>query len=419
MLDRGLLRNDPEKVIRAAENKGEPCPIERWQELDSRRRELLGEAEELRHSRNLLSKTVSQLKKEGRDAGEEILKSRTVGREIGTLQKELDSVNAEMGEVELRFPNIPDADVPVGADESSNVVVRSAGERRSFDFPPRPHWDILGPMLDTDASGRITGSNFLLLRDWGAWLQRNLIAWMMDHNSSSGMEEIWMPFVAGRDSMTVTGQIPKLEDDMFHVDRDDLFLVPTGEVPLTNIYRDRIFTEKELPVSVFGYSPCFRREAGSYGKDTRGLNRVHQFEKVEMVRMVKPEDSSEALEEMVSHVEHMLELLGLAYRVSLLATGDLSFAAAKCFDLEVWSSGQDKWLEVSSVSNFRDFQARRGSIRYRPSGGGKPQLVHTLNGSCLALPRIIAALVENGQTREGRVALPDILAERTGISVLG
>lgn len=418
MLDRGLLRNDPERVIRAAKDKGEPCPIERWQELDSRRRELLGRAEELRHSRNVLSRTVSQLKKEGKDAEEAILKSRSVGREIGTLQKELDSINKEMETVELQFPNIPDPDVPVGADDSSNKVIRSRGEKKSFDFSPRPHWEILGNMLDTEASGRITGSNFIVLRGWGAWLQRNLIAWMMDHNSSAGMEEIWIPFIAGRESMTVTGQIPKLEEDMFHVDRDDLFLVPTGEVPLTNIFRDRIFTENELPVSVFGYSPCFRREAGSYGKDTRGLNRVHQFEKVEMVRLVKPEGSLDALESMVSHVEGMLEILGLTCRVSLLATGDLSFAAAKCYDLEVWSPGQEKWLEVSSVSNFRDFQARRGSIRYRPSQGGKPKLVHTLNGSCLALPRIIAALVENGQREDGRVALPEILAERTGVSLL-
>ena len=419
MLDRGLLRNDPERVIRAAKDKGEPCPIERWQELDSRRRELLGRAEELRHSRNVLSRTVSQLKKEGKDAEEAILKSRSVGREIGTLQKELDSINKEMETVELQFPNIPDPDVPVGADDSSNKVIRSRGEKKSFDFSPRPHWEILGNMLDTEASGRITGSNFIVLRGWGAWLQRNLIAWMMDHNSSAGMEEIWIPFIAGRESMTVTGQIPKLEEDMFHVDRDDLFLVPTGEVPLTNIYRDTILMEDQLPVALCGYSPCFRREAGSYGKETRGLNRVHQFEKVEMVRLVRPEESDSALEEMTEHVERMLQLLELPYRVSMLATGDLSFAAAKCYDLEVWSAGQEKWLEVSSVSNFRDFQARRGGVRYRPSGGGKPRFVHTLNGSGLALPRIMAAVIENGQTPEGRVRLPGTLAERMGKTVIG
>ncbi|MFO8183962.1 MAG: serine--tRNA ligase [Candidatus Aegiribacteria sp.] len=419
MLDRDLLRNDPERVRTAARNKGEPCPLDRWMELDGSRRGLLKESEELRRRRNELSKEVSSIKKEGGDAGDLILESRQAGKRISSIEKELSQVDADMAEVELQFPNIPDPDVPVGSDESFNRILRTGGPEPVEDDSLLPHWEVLGDRLDQEASGTIAGANFILLRGWGAWLQRTLINWMMDHNARAGMEEVWFPFVAGRESMTATGQIPKLEEDMYHIEKDDLFLVPTGEVPLTNIYRDTILNEKDLPVALCGYSPCFRREAGSYGKDTRGLNRVHQFEKVEMVRLERPEDSAAAQEEMVSHVEGMLELLELPYRVSLLSTGDLSFAAARCLDLEVWAAGQKKWLEVSSVSNFRDFQARRGMIRYRPSGGGKPVFVHTLNGSGLALPRIIAALVENGQTEDGRVRLPGVLAELTGVDTLG
>jgi seryl-tRNA synthetase len=417
MLDRDILRNDPDRVRKAAENKGEPCPIQRWLELDSSRRSLLQETEELRHRRNELSKEVSAARKAGDEAGELILESRQVGKRISALEKDLSEVDGEMAQVELRFPNIPDEDVPLGADESFNKVIRTGGPAPIQKSGLLPHWEILGRNMDQDASGAITGANFILLRGWAAWLQRTLINWMLEHHSRSGMEEVWVPFLASRESMTATGQIPKLEEDMYHIENDDLFLVPTGEVPITNIYRNSILDESDLPICMFGYTPCFRREAGSYGKDTRGLNRVHQFEKVEMVRIVRPEDSERVLEEMVTHVEGMLSLLELPYRVSLLATGDLSFAAAKCYDLEVWSPGQDKWLEVSSVSNFRDFQARRGMIRYRP-GGGKPQFVHTLNGSGLALPRILAALIENGQTEDGRVRLPAVLAEITGVDVL-
>jgi len=419
MLDRALLRNEPDRVRKAARDKGEPCPIDEWLDLDDQRRRLLGEAEELRRHRNELSKEVSSLKKAGQDAESQILGSRETGKKISAVEKDLNSLESRMDVMELHFPNIPDPDVPVGKDESSNQIIRTSGKKPSFDFPPLPHWEILGDLLDQEAAGSVAGSNFILLRGWAAWLQRTLINWMMDFHSLAGMEEVWFPFIANRASMTSTGQIPKLEDDMYRIEKDDLFLVPTGEVPLTNIYRESILPEDELPVSLFGYSPCFRREAGSYGKETRGLNRVHQFEKVEMVRMVKPENSDEALLEMVSHVEAMLDQLGLPYRVSLLATGDLSFAAAKCYDLEVWSAGQDKWLEVSSISNFRDFQSRRGRIRYRPTGGGKTKYVHTLNGSGIALPRLIAALLENGQTESGEVILPEALAVRTGRNSLG
>ncbi len=419
MLDRAILRKEPDRVRAAAKNKGEPCLIDEWLELDEKRRGLLGETETLRRRRNELSKEVSFLKKEGKEADTQILESKETGRRIGTIETELNTVDTEMSELELRFPNIPDPDVPIGSDETFNRIIESTGEKPSFSFVPRYHWDILGELLDREASGSIAGSNFILLRGWAARLQRVLINWMLDFHSSCGMEEVWMPFVANRESMTATGQIPKLEDDMYHIEKDDLFLVPTGEVPLTNIYRNSRLPEKDLPVKIFGYSPCFRREAGSYGKDTRGLNRVHQFEKVEMVRMVKPENSEAALKEMTGHVGRMLELLNLPYRISLLATGDLSFAAAKCYDFEVWSAGQEKWLEVSSISNFRDFQARRGNIKFKRSGGGKPEFVHTLNGSGLALPRIMAALIENGQTESGKVVLPEVLATRTGTDIPG
>ncbi len=419
MLDREFLRNEPEKVRAAAKNKGEPCLIDEWLELDERRRGHLGETELLRRRRNELSKEVSSLKKEGKEAGSQILESKEASTSLSTIDEELTVVDARMKEMELRFPNIPDPDVPVGKDETFNSVIKSSGEIRTYKFKPRAHWELMGEHLDSKSSGMITGSNFILLRGWAAKLQRILINWMMDFHSDAKMEEVWTPFLATRESMTVTGQIPKLESDMYRVEKDDLFLVPTGEVPLTNIYRNSKLLEKDLPIKIFGYSPCFRREAGSYGKDTRGLNRVHQFEKVEMVRMVKPENSEAALEEMADHVGRMLELLDLPYRVSLLATGDLSFAAAKCYDFEVWSAGQDKWLEVSSISNFRDFQARRGNIKFKPSAGGKPEFVHTLNGSGLALPRIMAALIENGQTKSGKIDLPEVLAKRTGTMTLG
>ncbi len=406
MLDRAVLRNNPDRVRTAAVNKGEPCPIDEWLELDEKRRSLLGEIEELRRRRNELSNEVSSLKKEGKEAGPQILESRKTGGGIASFEKDLDAVDGRMSELELHFPNIPDPDVPIGSDETFNSIIRTVGEKPSFDFKALPHWELLGGLFDQEASGSVTGSNFILLRGWAARLQRILINWMMDFHHSAGMEEIWVPFLANRKSMTSTGQIPKLEDDMYHIEKDDLFLVPTGEVPLTNIYRDSILQEDDLPVRIFCYSPCFRREAGSYGKDTRGLNRVHQFEKVEMVQMVKPENSETSLEEMTAHVGKLLELLNLTYRISLLSTGDLSFAASKCYDFEVWSAGQEKWLEVSSVSNFRDFQSRRGCIRYRPASGGKLQYVHTLNGSGLALPRIMAALIENGQTESGKIVLP-------------
>lgn len=401
MLDRELLRHDPAKVARACASKNEPCRIDEWSACDEARRAAVHELDELRKRRNELSQRVSAVKRGGGDASALLDEARAAGERIPELEAREKTLGEQMDALELTFPNIPDEDVPVGKDASANVVLREWGEKPRFDFEPKPHWDLLEGVLDFEAAGRIAGSNFILLRGWAARLQRTLISWMLDRHSASGMEEIWPPFLASAESMTATGQLPKLDDDMYHLPGDGLYLIPTGEVPVTNLYRGETLDEKDLPVRMCCYTPCFRREAGSYGRETRGLNRVHQFEKVEMVRLEHPDRSASAHEEMVEQSCSLLRTLGIPHRVVLLSTGDLSFSAAKCCDLEIWSGGQQRWLEVSSVSNFRDFQARRGNMRFRPSGGGRTRFVHTLNGSGLALPRLIAALMENRQRRDG------------------
>ncbi len=417
MLDRKLLRKEPLKVAEAAKAKNEKIDIDRWLEADSARRTLMLQIEELRKIRNQLSKAVSVKKRSGENADEEMAQSRETGTRLSSLESNIADIDNRLSEMEKGFPNIPDPDVPLGGEEN-NVVLRTWGEIPEFDFQAKPHWELMENVFQPEAAGRIAGSNFILFRGWAAKLQRTLISWMLDYHIESGMEEIWAPFVAKKESMTATAQLPKMEDDMYKIDRDNLYLIPTGEVPVTNLYRDQLLEEADLPVRLCGYTPCFRREAGSYGKDNRGLNRVHQFEKVEMVRLEHPDRSEEAHEELLNHAAGMLELLGIPYRILLLASGDLSFAAAKCFDIEIWSAGQNKWLEVSSIANFREFQARRGNMRYRPAGGGKQQFIHTLNGSGLALPRLIISLVENGQQADGSIKLPSALAERMGVEVL-
>lgn len=402
MIDRMILRNDPERVRGAAAAKRCVCRIDEWLSLDERLRVAGSEADRLRAVRNSLSLKVSALRKAGQPADEVMEESRAAGEGIALIERDLKALETLMTEIQLAIPNIPDPDVPVGG-EDANLEVRRSGEPPSFDFPPKPHWELMKGVYDPEAAGEIAGSNFILFRGWAARLQRKLINWMLESHHAAGMEEIWPPFLASRESVTATGQLPKLEDDMYRLERDDLFLIPTGEVPVTNLYRGAMLSESALPVRLCAYTPCFRREAGSYGKDTRGLNRVHQFEKVEMVWLTHPDESRNAHEEMLAHAAGLLEKLGLHYRVLLLATGDLSFSAARCYDLEIWSPGQQKWLEVSSVSDFHDFQARRGNIRFKPAGGGKPMFVHTLNGSGLALPRLVSALVETFQRADGTV----------------
>jgi len=414
MLDRKFVREHPDVVGKALRDKGESADLDDLLRLDGERRRLLVDGDTLKKKRNEVSQEVGRLKGQGRDdeAGPRIAQMREVSDEIKAIDETLKSLEAEIAEIEIRLPNIPHPSVPVGRDESANALVRTWGEPPAFSFEPRHHWDLgeaLG-LMDSGAASRLAGAGFVLLKGWGARLERALVQLMLDlHIREHGYEEVAPPFLANRDAMFGTGQLPKLEEDMYHCEVDDLFLIPTAEVPVTNLHRGDTLREADLPVRYVSYTACFRREAGSYGKETRGLVRVHQFSKVELVKLVHPDRSYEELESLVEDAEHVLQRLGLPYRVALLSTGDLSFAAAKCYDLELWSPAQHKWLEVSSCSNFEDFQARRIGIRYKPSGGGKSRLVHTLNGSGVALPRLLVAVIENYQTEHGSVVIPEAL----------
>ncbi len=393
--------------------------IDRAEALDRRRRALLGRVEERKAARNAASQEVARRKRAGEDAEELIVRTRALGDEIAALERECDEVVTELEALQYELPNIPLPDVPDGGEEA-NRVVRTWGEPRPADGV-RPHWEVgerLG-LLDLARGAKISGSGFVVFRGLGARLTRALMSFMLDlHTREHGYEELWVPALVNRQSMTGTGQLPKFEDDAY-LATDDLFLIPTAEVPVTNLYRDEVLDASALPKAMTAYSPCFRREAGAHGKDTRGLIRVHEFDKVELVRYTTPEDSSAQLELLTSHAEVVLQRLGLPYRVVLLAAGDLGFASAKTYDLEVWAPGVGKWLEVSSCSTFTDFQARRANIRYRPAPGAKPRFVHTLNGSGLAFPRTIIALLEHYQRPDGTVAVPDVLQPYLGANVLG
>jgi len=412
MLDLKFIRENADVVREAVKNKGEKAELDLLLNLDQRRRGLLQQADELKHQRNVVSERIARMKKEKQDAGKEIADMRKVSDQIGALDQELRESEEKINDLLLTIPNLPHESVPVGMYEDSNVEIRSWGERPGFDFEPRPHWElgqILG-ILDLPKAAKVAGTGFLVLTGKGARLQRALINFMLDlHTKKHGYTEILPPFVANRTSMTGTGQLPKLADDMYHVEKDDLFLIPTAEVPVTNLHRDENLKEEELPIRYTAYTACFRREAGAYGKDTRGMIRVHQFDKVEMVKFVKPEDSYDELESLLKDAEQVLQLLNLPYRVRILCTGDLSFAAAKCYDIEAWCAGLGNYQEVSSCSNFVDFQARRMGLRFRPKGGGKLQYVHTLNGSGVALPRTMIAIMENYQTEKGTIIIPEVL----------
>ncbi len=417
MLDIHVIRNNPDKVKQAIINKHETSAnIDLILELDTQHRSMIFACEQLKSKRNEKSKEVSALKKSGQDASSLIEETRDIGDEIKSIEENLHGMDAQMKDLLLRIPNIPADDVPVGKDANDNEIVKSWGERKSFDFPPMPHWE-LGThlnILDMERSSKITGSGFILLKGLGARLERALFSLMLDvHTRDHGYTELFTPFLVNRTSMTGTGQLPKLEDDMYHIPSDDLFLVPTAEVPVTNIHRDEILSFKDLPLYYTAYTPCFRREAGSYGKDTRGIIRVHQFNKVELVKLVRPETSYQELEMLLGNAEKILQILGLEYRVAKLCTGDMSFAAAKCYDIEVWAPGLNKFLEVSSCSNFEDFQARRINVRFRGEDN-KLRFVHTLNGSGLALPRTAIAILETYQQKDGSIAIPDVLQPYMG-----
>jgi seryl-tRNA synthetase len=422
MLDIKLIREHPDQVKEGVTKKGEdPTRVDEILHLDGQRRELIQKSEALKNRKNTVSSEVARMKSKGEDASTVIAEMKAVAESIKSLDEELRTVDEHLRASLLLVPNIPHESVPVGKTPAENQVVATWGEEPTIDFKPKPHWELIERLniIDFARGTKITGAGFPVYIGKGARLERALINFFLDEAASAGYTELFPPLVVNADSATGTGQLPDKEDQMYVVTRDNFYLVPTAEVPVTNFYRDEILSLKQLPVKFCAYTPCFRREAGSYGKDVRGLNRVHQFNKVELVKIVQPETSYDELEKLRQDAERLLQKLGLTYHVLLMCSGDLGFTQSKKYDLEVWGMGQQKWLEVSSVSNFESYQARRMNIRFKPEGGGKPEIVHTLNGSALALPRIVAAIIEQYQTPEGKVVVPNVLHKYTGFETIG
>ncbi len=418
MLDMKYLRNHFDEVKAKLSHRGEDLSeLDHFGELDEKRRQLIVEAEALKAKRNEASKQISVLKREKKDAEPAIKEMRAVGDQIATLDHDLKEIEAQLNHIMLSIPNIPHESVPVGEDEEDNVVVRTWGETPEFSFEAQPHWDVAGNLgiTDFERAAKVTGSRFVFYKGLGARLERALINFMMDlHADEHGYVEMLPPQIVNRASLTGTGQLPKFEEDVFKLADWDYFLIPTAEVPVTNYHRDEILQEADLPKRYAEFSANFRSEAGSAGRDTRGLIRQHQFHKVELVHFVKPEDSYEALETLTGHAEKVLQLLGLPYQVLSMCTGDLGFTAAKKYDIEVWIPSQQTYREISSCSNFEDFQARRAGIRFRRGANGKPEYVHTLNGSGLAIGRTVAAILENYQQQDGSVVIPEALRPYMG-----
>lgn len=421
MFNQRLLREDPELLRRAIEAKKGQVDLDRLIALDGQRLALTQQLDDLKARRNAASKSIGARIKAGEDAETAKAEVRELGEQIAELEQRMREVGETFDAMALTVPNPPHATTPVGFTEDDNQVLSQWGEVPTFDFAPKPHWELgeaLG-ILDLARATKISGSGFYVLRGAGARLERALISWFIDvHVNEFGYTEVLPPHLVNTATMTGTGQLPKMADDMYQLGNDELWLIPTAEVPVTNLYRDEILAADQLPLYLCAYTPCFRREAGSYGKEVRGITRVHQFDKVEMVKFVPPEGSYDELETLRGQAELLLQRLGLTYRVLLLCSGDISFAAAKCFDLEVWAPGMDRWLEVSSCSNFEDFQARRANIRYRPDAKAKPQFVHTLNGSGLALPRTVIALLETYQQPDGSVRIPEVLQPYMGCETI-
>lgn len=411
MIDIKFIRNNVDLMREAIRNKNEKADLDALLVIDDSRRKLQFDFDQLKAQQNSVSQTIARKKKAGEDASQELSEMTLVADAIKQISADLNSANSELERILLTIPNVPQVEVPVGRDETANQVVRSWGEKPEFSFSPKDHLEIANAnaYLDLPRGAKISGSGFPIYTGQGARLERALISFMLEfHVQKHGYSELMVPLLVNRKTMTGTGQLPKLEDDMYHVSEDDLFLIPTAEVPVTNIYADEVLAYKDLPKSFVAYTPCFRREAGSYGKDTKGLQRLHQFNKVEMVRFVEPEKSPAVLEEMLANAEAILQAFGLHYRVLNLCTGDLSFASQRTYDLEVWAAGSGKYLEVSSVSNFGEFQARRANIRYKDENG-KVRHLHTLNGSGLATPRLMIALLERYQQADGTFMAPDVL----------
>ena len=412
MLDIKRIRKNPEALVaamNARRNKG--ADVSGLLELDEKRRSLIVEVEALKAKRNEDSAKVPQLKKQGLDASELLAEMKLVADKIKELDAELSEIDAQLDDMLMKIPNIPHESVPDGADDKDNAEIRRYGKPTEFSFEPKAHWDIgeaLG-ILDFANAGKITGARFTVYRGLGARLERAIISYFLDCHTLNGYTEILPPYMVNRASMTGTGQLPKFEEDAFKVAGTDYFLIPTAEVPVTNLHRGDILDGNDLPIKYCAYSACFRSEAGSAGRDTRGLIRQHQFNKVELVKFVKPEDSYDELEKLTNDAERVLQGLGLPYRVVCLSTGDLGFSSAKTYDIEVWMPSYGRYVEISSCSNFEDFQARRAQIRFRREKNGKPELVHTLNGSGVAIGRTVAAILENYQQPDGSVIVPDAL----------
>jgi len=424
MLDIKFIRENSEIVKQGIKNKNAKDTVDNILRLDKQKRELLQQVEELKATRNKVSQEVGRLKKAGEPAEEIIAEMKEVGEKIKSLDEEIRNIDKDLKDFLMWVPNLPHKSVPIGKSEADNVEVkRWLPEGFNFEQETKPLDHIeLGKklnILDFERGAKITGSGFPVYVGKGATLERALINYMLDlHINTHGYKEIFPPFLVNRDSMLGTGQLPKMAEDMYHCEKDDLFPIPTAEVPITNLHRNEMLSEEELPIQYVGFSSCFRREAGSYGKDSKGFLRVHQFNKVEMVKLVKPETSYEELDKIVSNAEDILIALKIPYRILLLSTGDLSFAAAKCFDIETWSPAENKWLEASSCSNFEDFQARRAKIRYKGKESKKPQFVHTLNGSGLATSRLMVSILENYQTPEGKIIVPEELQKYTGFKII-
>lgn len=421
MLDLKFVRENLDKVAEAMKNRHTEVDLDAFRKLDQERRDLLQEVEADKSMRNSVSAEISKMKKNGEDASEKILSMRTLGDKIAETDKKLKEVEQGLRDIMLTIPNMPDASVPVGKDDTENPEVRKWGEPTHFDFEPKAHWDLgedLG-ILDSNRAAKVSGGRFYYYLGLGARLERAVYNFMLDqHTQKDGYTEVIPPYIVNRETMTGTGQLPKFHEDMYRLEGMEMYLIPTAEVPLTNYYRDEIIDGAKLPIYLTAFTPCFRAEAGSAGRDTRGLIRQHQFHKVEMVKFTKPEDSFDELEKLTHDAEGILQALGLPYHVVCLCTGDLGFSATKCYDIEVWFPAQNKYREISSCSNCVDFQARRANIRFRRDSKSKPEFVHTLNGSGLAVGRTVAAILENYQQADGSIVVPEVLRPYMGCDVV-
>ena len=421
MLDIKILRTEPDKIREALKNRNNDLDITPAIELDKKRRELLADVEQRKAKQNEMTKQIPAMKKEGKNTDEIFAQMRKISDEIKEDDAKISEIDDELRNFMLKIPNIPDSSVPVGADDSENVELRKYSTPREFDFEPKPHWD-LGidlDILDFDRGAKIAGSRFTVYKGLGARLERSVIQFFLNtHTEQSGYTEIFPPYMVNRASMTGTGQLPKFEEDAFKVANNGYFLIPTAEVPVTNLLRDEIIDGASLPIKYCAYSACFRAEAGSAGRDTRGIIRQHNFNKVELVKFANPENSFEELEKLTNDAEKLLQLLEIPYRVVCLSTGDLGFSSAKTYDIEVWMPSYNRYVEISSCSNFVDYQARRANIRFRNNPKDKPQFVHTLNGSGLAVGRTVAAILENYQNADGTVTVPEVLRQYMGTDII-